>query len=292
MTTITVNLQNLDGSKPEGTLTFTLEEWRLGDPDIVPSSMNVSIVDGVSSVEVPPGEVRANVQVGCVTKSFPLVVPDEGTHDLFDLLGSQAPEFEHALWASLLARVEALEAAEAGGVDLSGFATVETVNEVANRVTTLENQPASGGGSAQVVVDVDTLTVSDMNFGNPVAGGTVILNAFATDKTVSIQLVDTGDAGFRLRDGAIIMGLPAATNKVVQHVFTNMQGPDTIATTILSGQGEWNINVLSPADPGEGEWAIDIVNVTYVISSEYGEGEWAPSDNPNQPGTHKWVQKQ
>jgi hypothetical protein len=110
MTTIFVDLVNLDGSRPEGRLRFSLEQLRVGDPDVVPSSVEVVILDGKARVEnLLPGEMKVLVSTGRWSKEWPVAIPDDGTHDLFDLLGTSAPEFEHALWASLLGRVEALE---------------------------------------------------------------------------------------------------------------------------------------------------------------------------------------
>lgn len=118
MTTVFVDLVNLDGSRPEGRLRFSLEQLRVGDPDVVPSSVEVVILDGKARLEnLLPGEMKVLVSTGGWSKEWPVVIPDDGTHDLFDLLGVSAPEFEHALWASLLGRVEALEQVPA--VDLA-----------------------------------------------------------------------------------------------------------------------------------------------------------------------------
>ena len=132
MTTVFVDLVNLDGSRPEGRLRFSLEQLRVGDPDVVPSSVEVVILDGKARVEnLLPGEMKVLVSTGGWSKEWPVVIPDDGTHDLFDLLGVSAPEFEHALWASRLGRVEALEQVPA--VDLA---------PLENRVTALEAKPS------------------------------------------------------------------------------------------------------------------------------------------------------
>lgn len=110
MATVFVDLVNLDGSRPEGRLKFSLEQLRIGDPDVVPSSVEVAILDGKARVEdLLPGEMKVQVSTGRWSKEWQVAIPDNGTHDLFDLLGTSAPEFEHALWATLLGRVEALE---------------------------------------------------------------------------------------------------------------------------------------------------------------------------------------
>lgn len=132
MTTVYVDLVNLDGSRPEGTLRFILERMVLGDPDVVPSSVEARIRDGRARVEgLLPGDMRVRVSAGDWSKTWRIKVPAEGEHDLFKLLGEQAPEFEHALWATLLGRVEALESAPA--VDLA---------PLEERVTALESRPA------------------------------------------------------------------------------------------------------------------------------------------------------
>lgn len=132
MTTVFVDLVNLDGSRPEGTLRFSLERLVLGDPDVVPSAVEVKIRDGKARVEgLLPGAMRVRVNAGCWSKDWQVTIPAEGEHDLFELLGEQAPEFEHALWATLLGRVEALENTPA--VDLA---------PLENRVTALEANPA------------------------------------------------------------------------------------------------------------------------------------------------------
>ena len=110
MTTVFVDLVNLDGSRPEGTLRFSLERLVLGDPDIVPSAVEVKIRDGKARVDgLLPGAMRVRVNAGCWSKDWQVSIPAEGEHDLFKLLGEQAREFEHALWATLLGRVEKLE---------------------------------------------------------------------------------------------------------------------------------------------------------------------------------------
>lgn len=110
MTTVFVDLVNLDGSRPEGSLRFSLERLVLGDPDVVPSAVEVKIRDGKARVDgLLPGAMRVRVNAGCWSKDWQVTIPAEGEHDLFELLGEQAPEFEHALWATLLGRVEALE---------------------------------------------------------------------------------------------------------------------------------------------------------------------------------------
>ena len=131
MTTVYVDLVNLDGSRPEGTLRFVLERMVLGDPDVVPSSVEARIRDGKARVEgLLPGDMRVRVSAGDWSKTWSITVPAEGEHDLFKLLGEQAPEFEHALWATLLGRVEALESAPV--VDLA---------PLEERVTALEQEP-------------------------------------------------------------------------------------------------------------------------------------------------------
>lgn len=156
MTTVFVDLVNLDGSRPEGTLRFSLERLVLGDPDIVPSAVEVKIRDGKARVEgLLPGAMRVRVNAGCWSKDWQIAVPAEGEHDLFALLGEQAKEFEHALWATLLGRVEALE--NTPPVDLApvekrldaleGAPVVDlapledATRQLDNRVTVLESKP-------------------------------------------------------------------------------------------------------------------------------------------------------
>lgn len=151
MTTVFVDLVNLDGSRPEGTLRFSLERLVLGDPDIVPSAVEVKIRDGKARVEnLLPGAMRVRVNAGCWSKDWHITVPAEGEHDLFKLLGEQAPEFEHALYATLLGRVEKLE--NTPPVDLAPVEQRLTALEGApkvdlapleNRVTALEQKPDS-----------------------------------------------------------------------------------------------------------------------------------------------------
>lgn len=110
MTTVFVDLVNLDGSRPEGSLRFSLERLVLGDPDVVPSAVEVKIRDGKARVEgLLPGAMRVRVGAGCWSKDWQIMVPESGEHDLFELLEWQAPEFEETVWAALAKRVEALE---------------------------------------------------------------------------------------------------------------------------------------------------------------------------------------
>lgn len=110
MTTVFVDLVNLDGSRPEGTLRFSLERLVLGDPDVVPSAVEVKIRDGKARVEnLLPGAMRVRVNAGCWSKDWQVTIPAEGEHDLLDLLEWQADEFQETVWAELAKRVEALE---------------------------------------------------------------------------------------------------------------------------------------------------------------------------------------
>lgn len=144
MATVFVDLVNLDGSRPEGRLKFSLEQLRIGDPDVVPSSVEVAILDGKARVEdLLPGEMKVSVSTGRWSKEWQVAIPDNGTHDLFDLLGTSAPEFEHALYATLLGRVEALE--KAPSVDLSPLE--ETAHNLSDRVEKAEKRIESVSGS-------------------------------------------------------------------------------------------------------------------------------------------------
>lgn len=156
MTTVFVDLVNLDGSRPEGTLRFSLERLVLGDPDVVPSAVKVKIRDGKARVDdLLPGAMRVRVNAGCWSKDWHITVPAEGEHDLFDLLEWQAEDFQETVWAALAARVEKLENTPA--VDLApleqrldaleGAPKVdlapleETARNLDNRVTVLEGKP-------------------------------------------------------------------------------------------------------------------------------------------------------
>lgn len=157
MTAVFVDLVSLDGSRPDGSLRFSLERLVLGDPDVVPSAVEVKIRDGKARVEnLLPGAMRVRVNAGCWSKDWHITVPESGEHDLFTLLGEQAKEFEHALWATLLGRVEKLEntpAVDLAPVEqrldaLEGAPKVDlapledTTRDLGNRVTALEQMPA------------------------------------------------------------------------------------------------------------------------------------------------------
>lgn len=135
MTTVYVDIINLDGSRPEGTLRFSLERLALGDPDIVPSSVEARIRDGKARVDgLSPGAMRARVSTGGWSKAWYVTIPESGEHDLFDLLGLQAKDFQETAWASLAGRVEKLEQRPAPApVDLA---------PLEERVTALESKPA------------------------------------------------------------------------------------------------------------------------------------------------------
>ena len=110
MTTVFVDLVNLDGSRPEGSLRFSLERLVLGDPDVVPSAVEVKIRDGKARVEgLLPGAMRVRVGAGCWSKDWQIMVPESGEHDLFELLEWQAEDFQETVWAALDKRVEKLE---------------------------------------------------------------------------------------------------------------------------------------------------------------------------------------
>lgn len=131
MTTVFVDLVNLDGSRPEGSLWFSLERLVLGAPDVVPSAVDVKIRDGKARVEnLLPGAMRVRVNAGCWSKDWHIEVPAEGEHDLLDLLEWQAEDFQETVWAELSKRVEALENTPA--VDLA---------PLEQRVTELEQAP-------------------------------------------------------------------------------------------------------------------------------------------------------
>lgn len=156
MTTVFVDLVSLDGSRPEGSLQFILERLVLGDPDVVPSAVEVKIRDGKARVDdLLPGAMRVRVNAGRWSKDWEVSIPAEGEHDLFKLLGEQAKEFEHALWASLLGRVEKLENTPAvdlapveqrldalEGVPVVDLAPLEdATRDLGSRVTALEQKP-------------------------------------------------------------------------------------------------------------------------------------------------------
>lgn len=131
MTTVFVDLVNLDGSRPEGTLRFSLERLVLGDPDVVPSAVEVKIRDGKARVEnLLPGAMRVRVNAGCWSKDWQVSIPAEGEHDLLDLLEWQAEDFQETVWAELNRRVEVLENTPA--VDLA---------PLEKRVEVLESRP-------------------------------------------------------------------------------------------------------------------------------------------------------
>lgn len=131
MTTVFVDLVNLDGSRPEGSLRFSLERLVLGDPDIVPSAVEARIRDGKARIEnLLPGAMRVRVNAGCWSKDWQVTIPAEGEHDLLDLLEWQADDFQETVWAELNRRVEVLESAPA--VDLS---------PLEKRVEVLESRP-------------------------------------------------------------------------------------------------------------------------------------------------------
>lgn len=72
MTTVFVDLVNLDGSRPEGTLRFSLERLVLGDPDVVPSAVEVKIRDGKARVEgLLPGACERGVLVKRLAGKYP-----------------------------------------------------------------------------------------------------------------------------------------------------------------------------------------------------------------------------
>ena len=132
MTTVFVDLVNLDGSRPEGSLRFSLERLVLGDPDVVPSAVEVKIRDGKARVDdLLPGAMRVRVGAGCWSKDWQIMVPESGEHDLFELLEWQAEDFQETVWAALDKRVEALE--NTPPVDLA---------PLENRVTALEAKPS------------------------------------------------------------------------------------------------------------------------------------------------------
>ncbi|MFW2210749.1 hypothetical protein ACN4EI_05605 [Corynebacterium amycolatum] len=157
MTTVFVDLVNLDGSRPEGSLRFSLERLVLGDPDIVPSAVEVKIRDGKARVDgLLPGAMRVRVGAGCWSKDWQIMVPESGEHDLFELLEWQAEDFQETVWAALDKRVEALENTppvdlapveqrldaleNAPVVDLTPLE--ETTRQLDNRVTALEGKPS------------------------------------------------------------------------------------------------------------------------------------------------------
>lgn len=150
MTTVFVDLVNLDGSRPEGTLRFSLERLVLGDPDVVPSAVEARIRDGKARVEnLLPGAMRVRVNAGCWSKDWQIMVPESGEHDLLKLLEWQADDFQETVWAELAKRVEALENTPA--VDLAPVeqrldalegAPVVDLAPLENRVTALEAKPS------------------------------------------------------------------------------------------------------------------------------------------------------
>lgn len=156
MTTVFVDLVNLDGSRPEGTLRFSLERLVLGDPDVVPSAVEVKIRDGKARVDgLLPGAMRVRVNAGCWSKDWQVTIPAEGEHDLLKLLEWQADDFQETVWAELNRRVEKLENTPAvdlapveqrldalEGVPVVDLAPLEdATRNLGSRVTALEQKP-------------------------------------------------------------------------------------------------------------------------------------------------------
>lgn len=138
MTTVYVDLVNLDGSRPEGKLRFSLERLALGDPDVVPSSVEAKILDGKARVDdLLPGAMRVRVTTGGWSKAWHIRVPEAGEYDLFDLLEWQAEDFQETAWAVLAGRVEKLE--QAPKIDLAPLE--DTTRDLGNRVAALESKP-------------------------------------------------------------------------------------------------------------------------------------------------------
>lgn len=164
MTTVFVDLVNLDGSRPEGSLRFSLERLVLGDPDVVPSAVEVKIRDGKARVDdLLPGAMRVRVNAGCWSKDWHITVPESGEHDLFELLEWQAEDFQETVWAALSKRVEALENTPA--VDLA---------PVEKRLDALEGAP---------VVDLAPLEDTTRDLGNRVTALWEKLNPELFDPT-------------------------------------------------------------------------------------------------------------
>ncbi|MDC7116171.1 hypothetical protein [Corynebacterium amycolatum] len=156
MTTVFVDLVNLDGSRPEGSLRFSLERLVLGDPDVVPSAVEVKIRDGKARVDdLLPGAMRVRVNAGCWSKDWQVTIPAEGEHDLLKLLEWQADDFQETVWAELNRRVEKLENTPAvdlapveqrldalEGVPVVDLAPLEdATRDLGSRVTALEQKP-------------------------------------------------------------------------------------------------------------------------------------------------------
>lgn len=199
MTTVYVDLVNLDGSRPEGALRFVLERMVLGDPDVVPSSVEARIRDGRARVEgLLPGDMRVRVSAGDWSKSWHIKVPESGEHDLFDLLEWQAEDFQETVWAELAKRVEALE--NTPSVDLA---------PLEERVTELESKPAPepfdpSALQAQLAEMQAHLTPVDLSWLDEVAGD--IDPVFATGSAVGV-VQHAGRVDISFRNSADMEGL-------------------------------------------------------------------------------------
>lgn len=253
MATVFVDLVNLDGSRPEGRLKFSLEQLRIGDPDVVPSSVEVAILDGKARVEdLLPGEMKVQVSTGRWSKEWQVAIPDNGTHDLFDLLGTSAPEFEHALWATLLDRVEALEKAPA--VDLA---------PLENRVTALEQKPVPQpfdpseleAENAALKTQVEQLQAAldafppakpvgltslrefDWDLVDPLyeIGGTISSTIWMGRVDLAITVPVNEDSQRVLKDGVYFAGVPAPANVPVSRTMTAIGQDGTVKDITRAG---------------------------------------------------------
>ncbi len=235
MTTVFVDLVNLDGSRPEGRLRFSLEQLRVGDPDVVPSSVEVVILDGKARVEnLLPGEMKVLVSTGRWSKEWPVAIPDDGTHDLFKLLGEQAKEFEHALWATLLGRVEALENKPAP----HPFDPTELQAENTALKTKVEKLQAQLDKIPPAKpVDLTSRREFDWDLASPLfeIGGLIASTIWMGRVDIAITVPVNEDSQRVLKDGVYFAGVPAPANVPVSRAMTAIGQDGTVKDITRAG---------------------------------------------------------
>lgn len=228
MTTVFVDLVNLDGSRPEGSLRFSLERLVLGDPDVVPSAVDVKIRDGKARVEgLLPGAMRVRVNAGCWSKDWHIEVPSEGEHDLFELLEWQAEDFQETVWAELNRRVEALEARP----EPAPFNPAEMRAEIEELRARLDAFPPTKP------VGLTSRREFDWDLASPLfeIGGLIASTIWMGRVDIAITVPVNEDSQRVLKDGVYLAGVPAPANVPVSRAMTAIGQDGTIKDITRAG---------------------------------------------------------
>lgn len=235
MTKLTVNLQELDSSKPSKSFTIALDEYRLGaegQPTLVPSEVDLKVTNGVGSVDVAPGAYR--VRSGYGPSAWTVNVPESGEHDLMRLILLQNAEVSDGVVEQIVKRLTALEAKpEPEPFDPSELEAENTAlkTKVEKLQAQLDKIPPAKP------VDLTSRREFDWDLASPLfeIGGLIASTIWMGRVDIAITVPVNEDSQRVLKDGVYFAGVPAPANVPVSRAMTAIGQDGTVKDITRAG---------------------------------------------------------